>query len=309
MDWTLPGTTINGGTLDINGQNIGAEAVTVQGSGVGGNGAIVNNAGAQNNALRSVTLSGDATFGGSGRWDVRTDNPASMVAVFNGAGFKLTKVGGSEVYLVNVGNTGLGNIDVNVGGFGLQGNTTLGDSTKTVTVASSAAFNLYAMAAGNVLAKNLDLKGGSTCFVGGGNNAAMTGNTTLEGNATFTTDNNLTLTGNLTGTGASSGLTKSSTAILTLAGTQNYSGATTINAGTLQLSGAGTIGNVTNSATFELLSGNHTAGNISGAGTTLIDAGAALTATSVVQNTLTLGAGATLTIAPIPGGPLAGSAR
>ena len=101
-------------------------------------------------------------------------------------------------------------------------------------------------------------------------------------------------------------MSKSGTAILTLAGTQNYSGATTINAGTLQLSGAGTIGNVANSATFEVLAGSHTAGNVSGAGSTLLDANAALTATSVVQNTLTIGTGATLTIAAIPGGPSSG---
>ncbi len=67
----------------------------------------------------------------------------------------------------------------------------------------------------------------------------------------FNTDSNLTLTGNVTGTISSSGLTKAGTAMLTLAGSQNYAGVTTINAGTLQISGTGTIGNVANSGTFE----------------------------------------------------------
>ena len=75
-----------------------------------------------------------------------------------------------------------------------------------------------------------------------------------------------------------------------------------LNAGTLQLSGAGTSGNIANSNILEVLDGSHACGNVIGMGSVLIDAGAALTATSVEQNTVTIGAGATLTIAAIPGG-------
>ena len=80
-----------------------------------------------------------------------------------------------------------------------------------------------------------------------------------------------------------------------------------LNAGTLQLSGTGSVGNVANSATFEVLDGSHTSGNVIGTGSVLIDAGASLTAASIAQNTVTIAAGATLTIAAIPGGPLAGT--
>ena len=246
-------------------------------------------------------------FGGTTRWDIRTDNPATTPAALIGNGYNLTKVGANTIYLVNAGNTGLGNIAVNVGALGLQGNTTLGDASKTLTLASATTLNFFAIGATNIISKSFDFKDSSFITNGGGIALAMAGNTTLEGNVTFTTDNNITLTGNMTGTGSSSGLTKSGTAILTLAGTQNYSGATTINAGTLQLSGTGTIGNVANSTTFEMLDGNHTVGNITGTGTTMLDAGAALTASSVVQSTVTLGIGSRLTIAPLPGGPTAGA--
>jgi fibronectin-binding autotransporter adhesin len=306
VDWTLPGTTINGGTLDVNGQNIGAEAVTVQGSGVGDNGAIINSAGSQQNALRKVTLSGDAYFGGTGRWDIRTDNPASMPASLTGNNFNLTKVGSNTVYLVNLGDTGLGDIFINSGTLGFQGSTTLGNSSKTITVATNATLDLYAIDTSNILSKNFAFSDGSYLANGGGIGAALAGDSSLGGNLTITTNNSITLTGDMTGTG---GITKAGAMTLTLAGTQNYAGATTVNAGTMSLSGTGTIGDVVNSATFRLLDGTHTVADISGTGTTVLEAGAVLNADSVVQGTLTIGAGAKLTIAAITGdGPLAGVA-
>src|SRR5581483_6613801 len=53
-------TTIDAGaTLDVNGQALGFEPIIVKGAGVGNNGAIVNSGAGQNNALRTVTLTGD----------------------------------------------------------------------------------------------------------------------------------------------------------------------------------------------------------------------------------------------------------
>ncbi len=170
-------------------------------------------------------------------------------------------------------------------------------------MAGDATLGTYNAGTYQTLYKDLVFQDKSNFNPGTGSPLAWVGDTTLNGNANFQISVATTLTGNIIGTG---GITKSNSSALTLAGTQNYSGTTTISAGTLQLSGSGTIGNVTNSTTFELLDGTHTVGNITGTGTTIIDAGTTLTATSVVQNTLTLGAGATLNIAPIPGGPLAG---
>src|SRR5262249_11998226 len=76
----LVGTTLieNGGTLDVNGLNLGAKSVTVSGAGVGGNGSIVNSGAAQISALQSIILLTNTTFGGINRWDLRAGTVSSL---------------------------------------------------------------------------------------------------------------------------------------------------------------------------------------------------------------------------------------
>jgi len=68
--------TVSNGTFDVNGfalfgnGNSGLN-VNVQGAGVGGNGAIINSGASTTKILHTVTLIGDATFGGTGDWDIR----------------------------------------------------------------------------------------------------------------------------------------------------------------------------------------------------------------------------------------------
>src|SRR5262249_25655423 len=64
------GTQVKGCTLDVIRFNLGAEHGSVQCAGVGSAGWIINNGAAQTTALTKVTLTGDTTFGGSGRWDL-----------------------------------------------------------------------------------------------------------------------------------------------------------------------------------------------------------------------------------------------
>jgi fibronectin-binding autotransporter adhesin len=131
----------------------------------------------------------------------------------------------------------------------------------------------------------------------------------------------LTLTGTNTGDNAISAilgdvstsyktsLTKSGAGKWVLAGANTYTGATTVSAGTLELSSTGQIDaasaitTAASTATFQVNGGTHTVGTISGPGKTNLLANSTVTATSVVQSSVTLGNGATLTIAPIAGGP------
>jgi autotransporter-associated beta strand protein len=90
------GVFISGqGTLDVGGNRaantlaLGTEPVTISGAGYLGQGAIVNaSATDQNTAVSKLDLAGDATVGGTRRWDVRNSTP-----VLNLSSHTLTKTG------------------------------------------------------------------------------------------------------------------------------------------------------------------------------------------------------------------------
>ncbi len=120
---TSAGTTIAsggsldlGGTLAANGLNLGTEAFSVSGTGVGGLGAITNTGtNGQQNAIRgAVTLTGDTTFGGTQRWDIRDGS-------LNGGGFNLTKIGTNSVFISGTAQmSNLGQILVQNGEFVME---------------------------------------------------------------------------------------------------------------------------------------------------------------------------------------------
>ena len=302
----------NGASLDIQAYSGGPTAITVPikiaGAGYNGQGALYVSVGPSSDysIVNKLELTGDATIstGASTRWDMANPSPGDPTTGYiKGNGYTLTKIGAYQIWLKQLGDIGVGDININAGRLGLQQIIGAGDPSKTITVASAASLGLWDTGQYQVIYKKLDFKDGSGLYSGGGTvGNFLSGDEKLEGNVSVQTDVNLTLTGNITGAG---GITKSGTAILILAGTQNFSGATTINTGTLQLSGSGTIGDVANPTTLEVLNGSHTVGNVTGAGSMSVDAGASLTAMSVAQNTITIGPGATLTIAAIPGGPSA----
>ncbi len=247
---TVGGTTVaNGAALDVNGTNLGAEAITVQGDGISSAGAILNTGAAQQNALRLVTLTGDTTFGGVNRWDIRTDTPATVPASLTGNGKNLTKVGVNQIFLVNLGNMDLGNVNLNAGEFGIQGTTTFvdgstGDLSKPITVITGASMTLWSLPATNVINKKLTLQGGTLQTTSGaGTNNTYGGEVTLvndpitgiSGTLNTAASTAMTISGSIVGTGP---LVKAGSGTATLTGASTFSGALNVNAGTLILTGS-----------------------------------------------------------------------
>jgi autotransporter-associated beta strand protein len=226
------GTTVaDGATLDVNAQNLGAEAVTASGAGVNGTGAIYNSGGGQNNAFRYVTLAGDTTFGGIGRWDIRTDAPTTTEAKLTGNNFNLTKAGPNEHWQVNLGETGLRNITINQGQLGIQGTTTLGEPSATLTINPGAYLAFYGINnSAAPLNKVAIMNNGNWRNDNGDNHFG--GPITLNGPNTFTMSANLFLLGVIDGSGT---LNKANSGTLVLAADNTYTGNTWVQGGVLRL--------------------------------------------------------------------------
>ena len=80
---------------------------------------------------------------------------------------------------------------------------------------------------------------------GTGNNGSVAGNITDNAHLTFANPYAQTYTGAISGSG---GLTKTAAGLLILTGSNTYSGATTISAGTLQVGSSGTAGSIGNTS-------------------------------------------------------------
>lgn len=246
---TDAGTVISSGaTLDVgnptaaaNAVNLGVEPITVSGGGVFGGGAIVNNtATAQQNAVRIVTLVGDTTFGGNGRWDFRGAGAALSTG---GNGYKITKVGANQVTLVGVAvDPALGDIDVQQGTFSVETSTTVGDPTKTIALQPGTtlqAFNLAPPLNKRIAFTNAGFNNDS-------GNTVIAGPIVLDGVCTFDVDGGTSLTLSNTVSGPAGSLTKVETGTLILSAVNTYGGDTAVSAGTLALVGAGSIANSPN---------------------------------------------------------------
>ena len=265
---TAAGTTVEiGGTLDINGQNVVNEAITINGPGAdGSSGALVNNGGASPvQALRLLTLGGDATVGGSG--PVLMNNSggaASLTGAYN-----LTKTGAGQFTLQNltVVDLGLQNIDIQQGIMELSGLTpTMGDATYTNTVETSATLSF----AQTALAWNKQFvfngNGSTTTLnIGTGGNPELDGPIVLHGGVVFNVGGvALTITNTISGDG---GVIKNGGSPLIFSGPTTYTGDTTLNSAALRLNGSA---------------------DLSGSTNITINAGSTLTVTGMVNSTFIL---------------------
>jgi autotransporter-associated beta strand protein len=229
------GTVItNGGTLDLGGNvfvagfNLGTEVLTVSGAGVGGAGAVVNNSvNAQINAVQQMVLAGNASIGGSTRWDIRgTGNALDM------GGFNLTKTGPGFVGWVGTKISNPGNIDIAAGTLSLQLTNDLGGSaanTLTVRDGGTLSFYQYQLQSGWSLILNSNATVGCENFLAsnGGTNHWV-GPVTMSGVVNFAPASSMSFGSGLDGDAS---IIKTGTGYVRLFGTNTYTGDTTINGG------------------------------------------------------------------------------
>ena len=105
---TAAGTTItSGATLDLGGQAVGSEALTISGSGVAGSGALINSSASAASLAGTVTGGAAFTVGGSG--DITLSGSVNSLPAF-----VLTKVGNNTLTLS--GNTDNSNLGATVNG-------------------------------------------------------------------------------------------------------------------------------------------------------------------------------------------------
>jgi len=146
-------TVSGGGTLDVNGvqvpnyQSFGPDGYNtfISGTGVTNGGALVNNGGNNDGAGPGyVTLTGDATVGGTG--DVNIRHGVAPKLSSQSSAYTLTKVGPGQFrvrYLTEV-STNFGNINILQGIVSFESSTTngFGDPTKTIFVGNGGGFAL-----------------------------------------------------------------------------------------------------------------------------------------------------------------------
>ncbi|OYV04991.1 MAG: hypothetical protein CFE26_13955, partial [Verrucomicrobiales bacterium VVV1] len=244
------GTTISSGaTLDLGGTTgtTGTERITVSGSGIGGNGAILSSTQIATPfiGVRHLTLAADTTLGFTNRWDVG-DTTAGSIDTLVTNGFTLNFLGtaaAAQVSLNFLGVTDFGDINVNLGNVAatnilyLQGDTTLGDPLKTVSITGGSSLQVFTNSTVANFNKKFALDNGAIT------NARAAG-ISLDGTISLANTNTITATAATTATNVISGsgnLIKAGASSLTLTNANTYSGTTTISAGTLQL-GDGTTG-------------------------------------------------------------------
>jgi autotransporter-associated beta strand protein len=223
----------SGATVDINGKanaNDFFYGLTIAGSGTSGQGALINNGSSGlsgNRSTPNITLSANATIGGSG--DIYMVNSGHAADTLNLAGFTLTKTGANKFVLDNTAVTGGGTISISQG------------TISTFTAGSSASGTAFALA--NTAGVTLDVSV-NNLSIGSLTGGGGTGGSVTLGSKTLTVGGDNTspaaFAGVISGTGV---LAKTGTGALTLSGTNTYSGATTVGAGTLALSGSGSISN------------------------------------------------------------------
>jgi fibronectin-binding autotransporter adhesin len=239
-------TVASGATLDIAGAlDLGTgNTITVSGSGAGGLGALYCSTGNQGTALAAqngLILAGNTTVGGAS--GTRFGAGANLGTGTTTGLHTLTKVGAGQFDLR--GSITIGNVVVSEGVFQTQ-RATWNDDDYTLSLSPGTEFRLFEIISPfprDITLNNATISStNSPDFVGD----TLTGNVTLTGACTLSSaggDNDfLTLSGNLIESAPSASVTIGGTRKIVLAGTNTYTGTTTVGDGvntpTLQVDGS-----------------------------------------------------------------------
>ncbi len=177
-----------GGTVTANSINFGADKVfNIVGTGVGGTGVLTNSNAtvAQQNAFQKVNLTGNATIGGPGRFDIRAAAGATLTLNNN----TLTKVGSGQFTLVAVSVIDDGNIVVNEGTFAMETSTQVLDfaSGTKMTFNDGSTLQFFNTAGATNITRPMELNGTVTVRNNDDNTPSEFGSAvTMKGSATYT---------------------------------------------------------------------------------------------------------------------------
>ncbi len=243
----------SGASLDLNGIT-GTNSVSAAGAGVGAAGAVVNNnlAAQALPGLAYLTLTANATIGGSNRWDLRPTSssadtlaPTAASLSTGGQPYNLTKVGTNFIGIVSATVDGnLATVNVQGGTLDIEGTTTgMGNANDFINVYTNAALEFWNLTV--ELTKPIELNDGAAIINGSGANTlndplVLATNTPAgKANCTFNIGGSYLWTlDTISGPG---NLVKTGSSILYVNVTNTYQGATLIKSGTLELWSTGAI--------------------------------------------------------------------
>ncbi|HEX2959994.1 MAG TPA: autotransporter-associated beta strand repeat-containing protein, partial [Chitinispirillaceae bacterium] len=251
-DFSSTVTVNNGASLDIYGQNLQGytQNITINGQTDASTGALINTGADQQNAIRQIALGSDASIGNNGnRFDIGR-NYAGATCI-TGNNHTLTKVGSNYVALVGDA-TGLSGVNVNGGTLCLEADNAVGTS---ITVNSGAVLTCYGA---RFLSNSITMNSGGTISSSGNSPVIFTGTLSVSGSTTLNNSTTGTVIFNnvISGTGS---IKKTGSGIITLNGTNTYTGTTTVSAGTLNLYGSTASGSAVSVASGATLGGRGTA--------------------------------------------------